>query len=122
MKSYYRGHLEVITTDPEFLEFTAVGVDKAVGVAAVAKRYGIEPAQVLTFKDGNNDVAMLKWAGLGVAMSNARPSAKALAALVSPARDPEVSLARAIAMVLEHSLCCTYHPRRGKTSGDRSFP
>lgn len=103
MKSYYSGRLEVIITDPEFLEFTAVGVDKALGLAAVAKRYGIEPAQVLSFGDGNNDVAMLKWAGLGVAMSNARPSAKAVAALVSPPGDPEVSLARAIAMVLDNT-------------------
>lgn len=103
MKSYYDGRLEVITTEPEYIEFTALGVDKALGVAAVAKHYGIEPAQVVTFGDGNNDVPMLKWAGLGVAMSNARPNAKAVADLVAPPGDPETSLARAIALVLSNS-------------------
>lgn len=100
VRSRYTGRLEPLTTDPEYLEFLAVGADKGVGVAAVAKRYGIEPAQVVAFGDGNNDVSMLKWAGLGVAMSNARPSALAVARLVSPPGDPETSLARAIAKIL----------------------
>ncbi len=101
MEARYAGRLYVTVTDPEYLEFMAPGVNKAVGVAAVARHYGIEPAQVLTFGDGNNDVPMLEWAGLGVAMSDGRPSAKAAAALVSPPGDPETSLARAIAAVLD---------------------
>lgn len=50
--------------------------------------------------DGNNDVEMLNWAGLGVAMSDARPSAKAAAAIVASPGDPKTSLARAAAAVL----------------------
>lgn len=100
MQARYEKRLYVVTTDPEFLEFIAVGVNKAVGVATVAKRYGIDSAQVLAFGDGNNDVAMLKWAGLGVAMSDARPSAKAAAALISPPGNPETSFARAVAAVI----------------------
>lgn len=101
MQMRYRERLSVLTTDPEFLEFMAKGVNKAVGVAAVAKHYGFEPAQVLAFGDGNNDIEMLKWAGLGVAMSDARPSAKAAATLVAPSGNPETSLARAVAAVLK---------------------
>ncbi len=100
MQARYRERVSVLTTDPEFLEFMAFGVNKAVGVAAVAKHYGFEPTQVLAFGDGNNDVEMLNWAGLGVAMSDARPSAKAAAAIVASPGDPETSLARAVAAVL----------------------
>ena len=100
MQAHYRERLHVLTTDPEFLEFMAFGVDKAMGVAAVAKHYGFEPAHVLAFGDGNNDVQMLARAGLGVAMSDARPSAKAAAAFVAPPGNPETSLARAITAVL----------------------
>jgi hydroxymethylpyrimidine pyrophosphatase-like HAD family hydrolase len=101
MEARYAGRLYVTVTDPEYLEFMTLGVNKAVGVAAVARHYGIEPAQVLAFGDGNNDVPMLQWAGLGVAMSDGRPSAKAAAALIAPPGDPETSLARAIAAVLD---------------------
>ncbi len=104
LQALYQGRLEVLTTDPEYLEFTAAGINKAVGLSAVVQRYGIEPAQVLAFGDGNNDVAMLQWAGLGVAMSHARPSAKAAAQWVAPAGDAETSFARAVASVFNSHL------------------
>jgi Cof subfamily protein (haloacid dehalogenase superfamily) len=92
--------LELTVTDDWFLEFTAPAATKAAGVAAVARHYGVEPRRVLAFGDGNNDVPLLAWAGLGVAMSHARPSARAAARLVAPAGDPESSLARAVEGVL----------------------
>lgn len=102
MQQHYAGRLDLIITDPEFLEFTATGVHKAVGLSAVAQRYGITPAQVLAFGDGNNDVTMLQWAGLGVAMSHARPSAHAVADLIAPPGNPETDFARAVDAVLKH--------------------
>jgi hypothetical protein len=96
----YQAVLNITLTDPEYLVFTAFGVDKAVGLAAVAKYYDVEPTEVIAFGDGNNDVSMLAWAGLGVAMSNARPSAKKAAKLVASPGNPETSFARAMEMVL----------------------
>ena len=100
MEARYAGRLYVTVTDAEYLEFMALGVSKAVGVAAVAARYNIEASQVLAFGDGNNDVPLLQWAGLGVAMHNARASAKSAARLVSPPGDPETSFARAVGAAL----------------------
>lgn len=96
----YRGRLYVTPTDPEYLEFLAPDVDKGVGLAAAAAGCGVDRSRVLAFGDGHNDVPMLAWAGLGVAMDHARPEAKAAADLVAPEGDPEMSLARAIALVL----------------------
>lgn len=96
----YAGRLNAVVTNPYYLEFNAVGADKAAGVGAVARRYGIDAGQVMAFGDGNNDVPMLTWAGLGVAMHNGRPNAKAAADLVSPPGDPETALARAVDAVL----------------------
>ncbi|WP_414586178.1 Cof-type HAD-IIB family hydrolase [Scytonema sp. PCC 10023] len=96
----YQAVLNITLTDPEYLVFTAFGVDKAVGLAAVANYYNIEPTEVIAFGDGNNDVLMLAWAGLGVAMSNARPSAKRAAKLVASPGNPETSFARAMEMIL----------------------
>lgn len=90
----------VTITDPHLMEFTSPRATKATGLAAVADHYGIARDQVLAFGDGNNDVPMLGWAGLGIAMSHASPNAKAAADAVAPAGDPETSLARAVEAVL----------------------
>lgn len=105
MEARYAGRLYVTVTDAEFLEFMALGVSKAVGMAAVARRYGIEPSEVLAFGDGNNDVPLLEWAGLSVAMSDARESAKAAADLVTPPGNPETSFARAVRAILTRPTC-----------------
>lgn len=99
-RAAFGDRLTVTPTDAEYLEFCAAGVDKGSALAAVAERLGVSRAQVLAFGDGNNDVAMLAWAGLGVAMDHARPAAQRAARLVAPEGDPETSLARAVALAL----------------------
>ncbi len=96
----YEGRLYVTVTDPEYLEFMAPGVNKAEGVAVACRELGIAHGETLAFGDGNNDVPLLAWAGLGIAMSNARDSAKAVAGRVAPPGDPETSFARAVTMLL----------------------
>lgn len=100
MHARYDARLTVTRTDPPYLEFNALGVNKATALAAVAEQFGAAQARVLAFGDGNNDAAMLAWAGMGVAMPHARPAAKAAANRVGPEGDPETALARAIDMVL----------------------
>jgi Cof subfamily protein (haloacid dehalogenase superfamily) len=92
--------LAVLRTDPPYLEFSAAHVNKAAALAAVAESLGASQAEVVAFGDGNNDAAMLAWAGLGVAMPHAAPSALAAADLIAPEGDPETALARAVGMVL----------------------
>jgi len=87
-------------TSPYYLEFTSPGADKAAGVGAVAQRYGIAADQVIAFGDGNNDVPMLAWAGLGIAMPNGRPAARAAAKRTAPPGDAENALARAVTDLL----------------------
>jgi hydroxymethylpyrimidine pyrophosphatase-like HAD family hydrolase len=43
-------------------------VSKASALAEVAERLGVAQQDVLAIGDGRNDVAMLEWAGRGVAM------------------------------------------------------
>ena len=104
MQRRYENRLNVIVTDDWFLEFSSPGATKAAGVAAVARARGVEAGEVLAFGDGNNDVPMLRWAGVGVAMSHARPSAKAAAMMVAPDGDPETSFARAVEGVIRSAL------------------
>ena len=103
IRAAYHGRAETFVTYPEYLEFIDAGVSKAVGIAAIAREYGIDPSEVVTFGDGDNDVPMFEWAGCGVAMSKSSPAAQAAAIFVAPPGDPAASLARAIGEILKHT-------------------
>lgn len=72
-------NLHVSGSDTEVIEIFDPGVNKWEGILFVARRHGIEPAEIIAIGDDMNDVPMLKNAGLGVAMGNARPEALAAA-------------------------------------------
>jgi hypothetical protein len=95
----YDGQLTVMVTNDWYLEITALEAHKADGVAAVAASAGIPREAVLAFGDGHNDVSLLSWAGLGVAMPHGRASARAAAKVVGTDGDPESALARAVDLV-----------------------
>ncbi|MBX5488141.1 5-amino-6-(5-phospho-D-ribitylamino)uracil phosphatase YitU [Mycolicibacterium hassiacum DSM 44199] len=77
----YVGDLGDLTysTDNGLVEVVPRGISKATGIEEVARPLGIRPEEVVTFGDMPNDVPMLQWAGLGVAMGNAHPEALAAA-------------------------------------------
>ena len=58
-------------------------------MARVCTHLGITAAEVAAFGDQRNDVAMLTWAGLGVAMGNALPEVKAQADHVTLSNDDD---------------------------------
>jgi len=67
------------STNNGLVEIVPRGISKATGVAEVARPLGIADADIVAFGDMPNDVPMLRWAGLGVAMGNAHPDALAAA-------------------------------------------
>ena len=70
---------EVSTSGAPFVEITAAGVDKAATLSRVAAERMVDAREVIAFGDNHNDLPMLRWAGLSVAMANAVPEALALA-------------------------------------------
>lgn len=73
--------------DDGLLEFSAPGVNKAAGVSALAAHYGVEQQNVLAFGDMPNDIEMLSWAGVGVAMAEAAPIVHDAADFVTTSND-----------------------------------
>lgn len=76
-------HIEITSAGGNILDIIPKGGGKEMGIAAAANHYGISREEVMVFGDGNNDVRMLRWAGLGVAMGNGSPAAKEAAAYVT---------------------------------------
>ncbi|MEJ5869050.1 HAD family hydrolase [Pseudokineococcus sp. 5B2Z-1] len=66
------------------IEVSAVGVSKAVALAAHAASLGVSREDVVAFGDMPNDVEMLRWAGRGYAMAGGHPEAVAAAAATAP--------------------------------------
>jgi hypothetical protein len=96
MQDELRGRLYVVNTEHEMLEFLNPGANKAAATQALAGRLGLDLSQVVAFGDGNNDVPLLEWAGMSVAMAHGRESAKRAAKQVSPPGPPETAVARSI--------------------------
>jgi hydroxymethylpyrimidine pyrophosphatase-like HAD family hydrolase len=85
-------HLVTVThsnSEDVLLEMSAAGVSKGSTLAAYAEGLGLAAAHVAAAGDMPNDVPMLTWAGVGLAVEGAHPQvlAAADAALPGPAHD-----------------------------------
>lgn len=58
-------------TEPFYYEATSAGVDKGTGLKRLCDYLNVKPENVMALGDQANDMPMLKYAGLGVAMGNA---------------------------------------------------
>jgi len=61
------------STNNGLIEVLPLGISKATGVEELARPLGITAEDIVAFGDMPNDVPMIRWAGLGVAMGNAHP-------------------------------------------------
>ena len=82
-------HLNCVFTAPIYFEFTAQGIDKARALDTVLTQMGINRQDVIAFGDGHNDVTMLAYAGVGVAMGNAVPELKKIADIETLSNDED---------------------------------
>jgi hypothetical protein len=71
--------LYVTKSNDEYLEMMPPHANKGAALALVAAKFGITAAETVAFGDSYNDIPMLKWAGLGIAVANAKPETKAAA-------------------------------------------
>jgi Cof subfamily protein (haloacid dehalogenase superfamily) len=82
---YPADELHITTSVPIFLEATNAGVNKGTAIDFIAKEImGITAQNVLAIGDNYNDVEMLAYAGIGVAMGNAPDDVRANADWVAP--------------------------------------
>lgn len=76
--------ISMFTSKPYFLEFMESGVDKGSSIKILAEKLGISKDEVICIGDGFNDLSMIEYAGLGVAMGNANNEIKNHANYIAP--------------------------------------
>lgn len=72
---------------PFFFEFMQKNVDKGAGLKQLAEHLHIARDEIIACGDEGNDMAMIKYAGLGVAMGNAIDSIKEAADYITDTND-----------------------------------
>jgi hypothetical protein len=82
------------------LEFFAPHVNKWAGLSKLMPEFGVSADQVVCIGDDVNDLAMIRSAGLGVAVANAKPSVKKAAGRIIASND-ECGVARFIGELLD---------------------
>ena len=82
-------HCRLPRWHPQFTDIVGSGNSKASGIQSILDHYGIDPAETIAFGDGGNDIEMLEYCGIGVAMGNATEEVKGHADYVTSSVDDE---------------------------------
>ena len=78
---------DVLLVGPGWMEIMPKGVSKASAIEKIAKKLGYSMENVMAFGDAENDIEMIKEAGIGVAMGNGMDSVKKVADVVTSSND-----------------------------------
>ncbi|MDR2517485.1 MAG: Cof-type HAD-IIB family hydrolase [Spirochaetaceae bacterium] len=100
LRAYLGDRITLFTSKPYFLEILPPGTDKGTALARLAEHLGIRREAVMAVGDSMNDEAMIKWAGVGVAMRNGDERLKSAADLVTAKSHDE----EGVALLLENLL------------------
>lgn len=85
----FEGRLSVYRSEDFYVEMMPLGIDKAYGLSRLLKRLGYTRSQMICCGDGFNDISMIEYAGLGVAMANAGGQVKQCADYIAPHCDDD---------------------------------
>ena len=103
MKAYWGEELSICRSEPYFLEVTANGIDKAGTLARVLEQLQLKKQNLVACGDGFNDISMISYAEIGVAMINGSEKTKAAADCIAPSNDDD-GIAAVIDCLLENTV------------------
>lgn len=76
MYEHLKDRMGVFRSEPYFLELVPKGIDKAQSLSVLLKEIGLTKDEMIAIGDGFNDLSMIQYAGLGIAMENAQSVVK----------------------------------------------
>ncbi len=78
---------EITNSYEDNIEVNPKGISKASGILALCNTYGYQMSEVIAVGDSENDISLIRAAGLGVAMSNAQEEVKKAADFITLSND-----------------------------------
>jgi Cof subfamily protein (haloacid dehalogenase superfamily) len=84
-----KGRVGFAFSHMRLLQVVHAKATKADALERVVAHYGLTASQVMAIGDAPNDLPMLRWAGLGVAVANAWQTVRSAARLVVPSNDDD---------------------------------
>jgi Cof subfamily protein (haloacid dehalogenase superfamily) len=84
LSAHFHQQMAVVRSHDLFVEGNPLGVNKGDALRRLSNLLGVPQAQVMAIGDQGNDVKMITWAGLGVAMGSGSDAAKAAADWIAP--------------------------------------
>ena len=90
---------ELTSSFPFNYEIGGIGVSKGAALDLISKREGVLPEEIIAFGDNENDVTMIEYAGIGVAVANAVPRAIEAADLVTEHDNNNSAVAEALKLL-----------------------
>lgn len=85
--SMYSDSVVIMQSDPDLLQIAKLGTGKGVALARLARALNIDSAEVFAIGDAENDLDMLNFAGVSVAMQHAPDTVKRAASFIAPTND-----------------------------------
>lgn len=78
-----KDRMGVFRSEPYFLELVPKGIDKAQSLSVLLEEIGMTKNEMIAIGDGFNDLSMIQYAGLGIAMENAQDVVKQAADFIT---------------------------------------
>lgn len=89
MNDHFSDQLYITRSKPNFLEVMHRKATKGQALQTVSEYFGIDQRSVMAIGDSFNDIDMVEWAGVGVAMANSHPEVQAVADYVTLSNDED---------------------------------
>ncbi len=99
LKELFGERMGIFRSEPFFLELVPLGIDKAQSLSRLLEHTGGDKSEMIAFGDGYNDLSMIEFAGIGVAMSNAQPAVRERADFIAKNNDED-----GVAIYIEENL------------------
>lgn len=89
LQDEFKGTLSIYRSEPYFIEIMPKDIDKAASIDRLLPLIGLKKEGAVCCGDGYNDISMISYAGIGVAMQNARDEVKAVADFVTGSNEED---------------------------------
>lgn len=89
IKAEYGDKINVFFSETYFLEIVPNGIEKAASLKKLLDKLGLKREELIACGDGLNDITMIEFAGLGVAMENAQDALRYRADYITDTNDAD---------------------------------